>query len=380
MKKCIEGSHAIAEIIKQCRPAVVAAYPITPQTHIVEDLAKFKAEGQASFDFVRTESEFAAASIVLGASASGVRTYTATSSQGLLYMTEVLFTIAGMRLPVVLTCANRAISAPINIWNDQQDSMTIRDSGWIMLYAENNQEAVDMHLVAFKVAEKLLIPVMVNMDGFVLTHTFEPVEIPELNLVKKYLPDYKPVKGQFLDIDNPRSLGSFATPADYMPIREDLSKDILASKSVLRNEFKEFKKVFGRGAVDLVEYYGDKKATVVFVAMGSVVGTIKDAVDELNKAGKRVAVVKIKSFRPFPSEEIIKKLSLAKYIAVIDKAISLGQEGILATEVKAIAHKQIKGKVQSFIMGLGGRDITKEMLKDVYKKVQAPGNKLMFIK
>ncbi len=380
MKKCIEGSHAVAEIVKLCRPAVVAAYPITPQTHIVEDLAKFKAEGQANYEFVRTESEFAAASIVLGASASGVRTYTASSAQGLLYMTEVLFTIAGMRLPVVLTCANRAISAPINIWNDQQDAMTVRDSGWIMLYAENNQEAVDMHLVAYKVAEKLLIPVMVNMDGFVLTHTFEPVEIPELNLVKKYLPDYKPVKGQFLDIDNPRSLGSFATPADYMPIREDLSKDILGAKTVLKKEFQDFKKIFGRGNGDLVEFYGDKKAKILFVAMGSVVGTIKDTVDELNQAGKKAGVLKIKCFRPFPAEELSKKITGAKFVAVIDKSISLGQEGILATEVKAVAGKSFKGEIKSYVMGLGGRDITKDMIKGIYKDVQTKGQKATFVK
>jgi len=380
MKKCIEGSRAVAEVVNLCRPAVVAAYPITPQTHIVEELAKFKADGEATYDFVRTESEFAAASIVLGASASGVRTYTASSSQGLLYMLEVLFTISGMRLPVVLTCANRAISAPINIWNDQQDAMTIRDSGWIMLYAENNQEALDMHLVAYKVAEKLSIPVMVNMDGFVLTHTFETVEMPELAQVKKYLPDYRPIKGQFLDVNNPRSLGAFATPEDYMPIREDLFKDLLASKAVLRQEFGQFKTMFGRGTRDLVEYYGDKKANIVFVAMGSVIGTIKDTVDELNKLGKKVAVVKIKSFRPFPSEEIIKKLSGAKFVAVIDKSISLGQEGILATEIKAWAHKNIKAKIQSFILGLGGRDITKDMIAGIYKKVQATGNNTTFVK
>jgi len=380
MKKCIEGSHAVAEIVKLCRPAVVAAYPITPQTHIVEDLSKFKAEGEANYEFVRAESEFAAASIVLGASASGVRTYTASSSQGLLLMTEVLFTIAGMRLPVVLTCANRAISAPINIWNDQQDAMTVRDSGWRMLYAENNQEAMDFHLVAYKIAEKLSIPVMVNMDGFVLTHTFEPVDVPELAQVKKYLPDYRPLKGQILDINNSRTLGGFATPEDYMPIREDLFKDIAAAKSVLRKEFSEFKKVFGRGSSDLTEYYGPKNANVIFGAMGPVLGTIKDSVDELNKAGKKVGVLKIKSFRPFPEEEVVKKLSGAKFVAVVDKSLSLGQSGILATEIKSVAHKKIKAKIQSFVLGLGGRDITKKMITEIYKKVQAAGNNTTFIK
>lgn len=380
MKQCIEGSHAVAELIRRCRPAVVAAYPITPQTHIVEHLSQFAADGKVSYEFVRTESEFAAASIILGASATGVRTYTATSSQGLLLMTEVLFTIAGMRLPVVLTCANRAISAPINIWNDQQDSMTVRDSGWIMLYAEDNQEVVDLHITAFKVAEQLNIPVMVNMDGFVLTHTFEPVDVPSEQEIKKYLPNYKPADGSYLDVKNPKSLGTFATPDDYMNIREDLAKDLTKSKSLIKKELKEFKKIFGRGSADLVEYYGDKNATVVFVAMGSVIGTIKEAVDEMNKAGQKVACLKIKCFRPFPSEEIIKKLSKAKYVAVIDKSVSLGNEGILATEIKSAGHKNIKAKIKSFVVGLGGRDITKEMIKGIGKKIKTGDGNLSFVK
>src|SRR6056297_1311985 len=173
MSKLMEGSQAVAKVVNLCEPAVVSAYPITPQTHIVEDLAKYKADGKAKYEYIRAESEFAAASVVLGASATGVRTYTATSSQGLLLMTEVLFNIAGMRLPVVLTCANRGVSAPITIWNDHQDSMTVRDSGWIMFFAENHQEAIEQHLLAYKVAEKMGLPAMVNIDGFVLTHTYE---------------------------------------------------------------------------------------------------------------------------------------------------------------------------------------------------------------
>lgn len=380
MKKCIEGSEAVSEVVRRCQPAVISAYPITPQTHIVEHLSQYAADGKASYEFVRSESEFAAASIVLGASATGVRTYTATSSQGLLLMTEVLFTIAGMRLPVVLTCANRAVSGPINIWNDQQDSLTVRDSGWIMFYGEDSQEVVDLHLLAFKVAEQTKLPVMVNMDGFVLTHTFEPVDVPTEKEIKKYLPNYKPQAGQFLDINNPKSLGTFATPDDYMSIREDLSKDIIASKTLIKKELREIKKIFGRGSADLVEYYGDKNAQIVFVAMGSLVGTIKDAVDEMNKAGQKVAVAKVKCFRPFPTNEIVNKLSKAKYVAVLDKSISLGSEGILASEIKAATHKQLKAKVQSFIVGLGGRDITKKMIKDIAKRVKTGTGALTFVK
>ncbi|MEK7512482.1 MAG: pyruvate ferredoxin oxidoreductase [Patescibacteria group bacterium] len=378
MRKCIEGSHAIAEIVKLCRPGVVAAYPITPQTHIVEDLSQFKADGEVDFEFIRSESEFAAASIVLGASASGVRTYTATSSQGLLLMAEVVFTIAGMRLPVVMTCANRAVSAPINIWNDQQDAMTVRDAGWIMLFAEDNQESVDFHLLAFKLAEQLQIPVMVNVDGFILTHTFEPVELPSVAQVKKFLPDYAPESGQILDVKNPKSLGCFATPEDYLEIRKDLFDDLADSKNTIIKELNVFSKTFKRNAGELVEYYGSEKAATVFVAMGSVCGTIKEVVDELNTAGERVGLVRIKCFRPFPTEEIFTKLSSAKRIAVIDKSVSLGNEGIIAGEVKA-ALLGTNIKVQSCVAGLGGRDITREMLKEVYKKVQSNNSKTLFV-
>lgn len=387
MKQCIEGSNAIAQVIKLCRPAVISAYPITPQTHIVEDLAKFKADGEADFEFVRSESEFAAASIVLGASATGVRTYTATSSQGLLLMTEVIFTIAGMRLPVVLTCANRAVSSPINIWNDQQDVMVVRDSGWIQLFAKDNQEAVDLHIIAYKIAEQLKIPVMVNVDGFILTHTVEQVDMPTLEEVKKYLPDYVPTPGQYLDVDNPVSLGSFATPDTYMEIRKDLADDLAAAKKTVSGELAKFAKTFGRGNGELTEYYGARNAEVVFVAMGSAAGTVMDAVDELNQESKdrtlfcpsSAGLVSIKCFRPFPEEELLKKLKNAKYIAVLDKNISLGKEGVLATELKSIAHNNLNGKIQSFIIGLGGRDVTKEMIKDIYKKVQKRKNTVEFI-
>ncbi|NQT49396.1 pyruvate ferredoxin oxidoreductase [Candidatus Kuenenbacteria bacterium] len=375
MKQCIEGSHAVARIVNLCRPGVISAYPITPQTHIVEDLSKLKADGEGDFEYVRADSEFAAASIVLGASAAGVRTYTATSSQGLMLMAEVVFTISGMRLPVVMTCANRAISAPINIWNDQQDVMTVRDSGWILLFAEDNQDVIDMHIMAFKIAEQTKIPVMVNMDGFVLTHTFEPIDLPTQEQVDNYLPKYVPEPGQYLDTENPVSLGCFATPADYINIRQDLQNDLINSKKVIKKEFVNFKKAFSRGSSDLTEYYGAKNAKVVFVALGSVVGTIKEVVDEIPDS----AVLSVKCLRPFPAEEIIKKLAKAKYVAVIDKSISLGNEGVLATEIKATLRNS-KTKVQSFVAGLGGRDITRKMVGNIYKQVQKSSSKLTFIK
>ncbi len=375
MKKCIEGSRAIAEAVNLCRTSVVVAYPITPQTHIVENLSQMKADGEAAFEFLRSESEFAAASIALGASAAGSRTYTATSSQGLLLMTEVVFTISGMRLPIVMTCANRAVSAPINIWNDQQDAMTVRDSGWIMLFAEDNQESLDFHIIAFKVAEQLKIPVMVNVDGFVLTHTFENVDVPEQKEVDAFLPKYVPDEGQYLDVKNPVSLGTFVTPEHYQDIRMDLANDLNEAQKVLVKELTNYRKQFDRGMPELCEFYGDRSAKTIFVAMGSVAGTIKETVDELNAAGKKTAVVRVKCFRPFPVAELVEELSGATNVLVVDKSISLGSEGVLALEVKAALSGRSDAKIKSFVTGLGGRDITREMIKSMYEqsKKNIPG-------
>lgn len=379
-KQILEGSHALAEIVKNLRPGVVAAYPITPQTHIVEDLSKMKSDGDADFEFINAESEFSAASIVLGASATGVRTYTATNAQGLLLMTEVLFNIAGMRLPVVITCTNRAVSAPINIWNDQQDSVTVRDAGWIQLYAETNQEAVDLHILAYKLAESLMLPVMVNMDGFVLTHTFEAVEMPETNLIKKFLPDYVPPKDSILDTQNPRSLGTFAAPDRYMEIRQELFDDVAAAAKEITRQNTEFKKVFGRGMGNgLVEEYKTKDAEIILVAMGSVCGQIKEVIDELRKRGKKVGLLKIISFRPFPDEEIVKALTKVKYVAVVDKSISIGTEGILASDIKRACYGQLKAPIKSFVVGLGGRDVTEKMIGDIVDMAKGKSKETGFI-
>lgn len=365
-----------------CKPAVISAYPITPQTHIVEHLAQFKADAKADFEFINTESEFAAASVVFGASARGVRAYTATSSQGLLLMAEVLFNIAGMRLPIVLTCANRAISAPINIWNDQQDSLTVRDAGWIMLYAEHNQDAVDMHIQAFKIAEQLNLPVMVNMDGFVLTHTFEDVEMPDQKIVNKYLPARKVKKGEYLDPDYPITMGLVAGPKFYMEIREELQKQVTNSLKVINQEFQKFNKIFGRpsfakASEGAVEYFGTGREETVIVTFGSVIGTMKELINK--KFSKKVGILKIRCFRPFPKDEIVKALSKAKYIAVVEKDISLGSEGILATEIKSAAYGKLKGKIQSFVVGLGGRDVTYNMIEQIISEVQKKDGKLKFV-
>ncbi|MFH1255238.1 MAG: pyruvate ferredoxin oxidoreductase [bacterium] len=384
-QQILEGSRAIALTVKNIRPAVISAYPITPQTHIVEDLAKFKADGQADYEYVRAESEFAAASIVAGASAAGARAYSATSSQGLLLMAEVIYNIAGMRLPIVMTCANRAVSAPINIWNDQQDVMAIRDAGWILLFAENHQEAVNQHIMAFKIAEKLKIPVMVNVDGFIMTHTYEPVIIPEAEQIKKYLPDYNPEPGQYLDPANPATLGALATPAHYMEIRQELHEDLENSLNAINKEFTAFNSKFKiqnsklnqlklRIENGLMEYIGPKNPDTIVIAMGSVCGTIKHAA-----AGSDIGILKIKCFRPFPSEQILKIIKRAKNIAVIDKSISLGQIGPLASDIKAVVQGATNANVSSFIVGLGGRDITVEMIKKIIKKANKKNDRAQFV-
>lgn len=395
MRQILEGSQAIAQTINNIRPAVISAYPITPQTHIVEDLAKLKADGKATYEYVRAESEFAAASIVTGASASGVRTYTATSSQGLLLMTEVLFNMAGMRLPIVLTCANRGVSAPITIWNDHQDAMTMRDAGWIMLFAENHQEAVEQHILAYKIGEKMRLPVMVNIDGFVLTHTYEGVSVPSQKEINKFLPKYKPVSGEYLNTKKPVSLGAFAAPSYYLEIRKELHQDLRSSQVVIKNEYKKLKELVP-GAIKqseqharinngLIEYYGPTNPRTVLIAMGSLVGTIKDVIDDHDKSRgmkffKSVGVLKIKSFRPFPSLELLRVVKNASNVAVLEKAISLGAtDGPLTLDVKAAMKNHSKAKAQGYVVGLGGRDITKKMINKIIDNCKQKSDRLKFV-
>ena len=376
-KQLLEGSQAIAAVIKNIKPAVISAYPITPQTHIVEKLAKLKADGEADYEYLRAESEFAAASIILGASATGVRSYSATSSQGLLLMTEVIFNIAGLRLPVVMTCANRAISAPINIWNDHSDVMTIRDAGWIHFFADSNQEAVDLHILAYKIAEQLRLPVMVNVDGFILTHAFEPVIIPSSKIIKKFLPNYAPKADQFLNPKKPMTFGIFATPADYFETRENLHHDLTASLTIIKKEYKDLMHLLGRKNKDngLVEYSGPKKPETILVAMGSVIGTIRETLKNDQKTG----LLKIKTYRPFPAKEVSQILLTAKNIAVIEKAISLGQAGPLFSDIQAsLPNNQLN--IKNYIVGLGGRDITQKMIREIATDVKKKNDqKIKFI-
>ena len=369
MKDFLEGSQAVAKAIKLCKPGVISAYPITPQTHIVEELAQIVADGELQAQFVNVESEHSAASVVLGAVATGVRAYTATSSQGLLYMSEVLFNIAGMRLPVMLTCANRSVSAPINIWNDHQDSISMRDNGWIQFYAENHQEIVDLHLIGYRLGEykSIMLPVMVCMDGYILTHGIETVDIPTQEEVDKFLPPYKPPYK--LDPENPLTMGLLADPDYYMETRyaiQETHKDVV---KLIPKLTQEFSKVFTRQYNGLIEEYRTKDAERIIIAMGSVCGTIKEVVDELRTKAKKVGLLKITTYRPFPHQEIYEALKNIPKVAVLDRALSLGSYAPVASEIKAIFFsKKKKPKViSSFIVGLGGRDITKDSIKEIFR-------------
>lgn len=373
MKEFLEGSLAVAEIVKLCKPGVISAYPITPQTHIVEELALMVSKGELNSQFVNVESEHSAASVVLGGSATGVRVYTATSSQGLLYMAEVLFNIAGMRLPVIMTCANRAISAPINIWNDQQDSVSMRDTGWIQLYAEDIQESVDLHLIAYKLGEdkSIMLPVMVCMDGFILTHGIETVDMPEQAQVDKFLPAYDALYK--LDVDKPQSLGLLADPDYYMETRYAIQETLKKALSLIPKITEDFSKVFGRNYNGLIEKYRTEDAERVIVAMGSVCGTVKEVIDELRVKGKKVGLLKITAYRPFPAQEIYGALKNVSKVAVLDRALSLGAYAPLYADIKAVfcSKKKKPQIISSFIIGLGGRDITKDSIKEVIRLLTA---------
>jgi pyruvate ferredoxin oxidoreductase alpha subunit len=370
MLKQIEGSYAVADVVALCRPNVISAYPITPQTHIVEGLATIVGEGQLDAEFVNVESEFSAASVVLGASAAGARAYTATTSQGLLLMSEVIYCIAGMRLPIVLTCANRAISAPLSIWNDQQDSMAVRDAGWIQLHAEDNQEASDLHIQAFKIAEQTFLPTMVCMDGFILTHAYEPVDIPEQKEVDDFLPTFRPK--HIVDPRWPRGIGLFADPRFYMETRYILHRALEKSEETIKEVSSEFAKVFGRESGGFIKTYKLEDADVAIVSMGSVVGTIKELIDKLEEEGKKVGLLQICSYRPFPRKEVYRALKDKMKIVVLEKCISLGRGGILASDIRWSFPRAEKTdrNISSFVAGLGGRNISIDHLRYMVEKVE----------
>lgn len=374
-KQVMTSNKAVAEAVKLAKPQVVPVYPITPQTTISEYLAQYVADGDLDAEYIRVESEHSAISATLGASEAGVRVFTATSSQGLMLMHEILFAAAGMRSPIVMADANRAISAPLNIWNDQQDSIAQRDAGWIQLYVENAQEAHDTIIQAYKIAENkdVLLPVMVCLDGFILTHTVEPVELLEASAVDEFLPPYEPIHA-FLDPKKPMSLGTLADPEYYTEARYDMQVAMDNSIPIIKEVGEEFGEKFGR-SYGLTEAYKCDDADIILIAMGSMCSTMRVVVDDLRAKGEKVGLLRIRSYRPFPYDEVNEIVKNASKLAVLDKNVTFGIGGALFTDVCAKCDKDTYG----FILGLGGRDIIPEYIEECVEKTKSGEKKVNWI-
>jgi pyruvate ferredoxin oxidoreductase alpha subunit len=358
----------MAEAIALCRPEVICAYPITPQTHIVEALSEIVKRGElVPCEFVNVESEFAALSVAIGASAAGARAYTATSSQGLLYMAEAVYNAGGLGLPIVMTLGNRAIGAPINIWNDHSDAMSMRDAGWIQLFAETNQEAADLHIQAFRLAETLSCPVMVCVDGFILTHAFERVDLPTQAQVDAFVPLYEPV--QVLDPAEPVTIGAMVGPDAFAEVRYLAHRKQLRALEVIPALAAEFAEHFGRPSGGLLRPYRTEGADTIVVAMGSVNGTIKDVVDELRDRGVAVGAIDLCTFRPFPSAAMRAALKGAGNVVVVEKNLALGMGGVLASHVR-MALRGEPAHVFTIVAGLGGRAITRSSLARAFQQAR----------
>ncbi|HVO05394.1 MAG TPA: transketolase C-terminal domain-containing protein [Burkholderiaceae bacterium] len=369
MLKQIEGSQAVAQAVALSRPEVICAYPISPQTHIVEGLGELVKSGALQpCEFINVESEFAAMSVAIGASAAGARAYTATASQGLLFMAEAVYNASGLGLPIVMTVANRAIGAPINIWNDHSDSMSQRDCGWIQLFAAHNQEALDLHIQAFKLGEELSMPVMVCMDGFILTHAVERVDMPSQADVDAFLPPYEP--RQVLDPAEPVSIGAMVGPEAFMEVRYLAHAKQTMALQRIPQIAQEFHARFGRTTGGLVRAYHCEDAETVVVALGSVIGTLRDTVEELRATGLKIGVLGITSFRPFPLAAVRAALQGARRVVVLEKSLSVGLGGVVSTDVRmALSGLQLHG--YTVIAGLGGRAITKASLARMLREAVA---------
>jgi len=365
----VEVSIAVADAVRLANPDVIAAYPITPQTHIVEHLAELVANGELDAEYIPVESEHSAMSACLGAAASGARTFTATASQGLALMNEVVYVAAPMRLPIVMVVANRALSAPLSIWCDHSDLMSVRDTGWIQIVTENGQQAVDNTIIAFRIGEdpRVLLPVMVHLDGFNLTHVIEPIIFPEQAEVDKFLP-----KNRFplpLNPDRPVAMGDFAPPAIFTEAKWAQEVNLRNSKKVIMEAWNDFNKTFGRQYLPVEKYHSDG-AKVLLMTMGSSGETASVAIDELRAEGMDVGQIRLRLWRPFPLEELREAVKDADVLIVMDRAISYGGPGgPVASEVKSAFYNQPKKpKVVSFVISLGGRDTTVSAFKDIVRK------------
>lgn len=364
----IKGNMATAMGAKLCRPNVIPAYPITPSTLFPEKMSEFVADGELDASMINVESEHSAMSACIGAAATGARVCTASASQGVALMHEMLFIASGMRLPMVMAVGNRALSAPINIWCDHQDTVASKDSGWLQFYAENNQEGLDLMINAFRIGEdkRVLLPVMVGIDAFVLTHTIEGVDVPAQEDVDDFLPPYEPPHGK-LDPKEPATFGSFGTPEYYQEFKQAQVEAIEGSRDVIDEVFDEYEEKFGREYNKATPYYCDD-AEIVLITMGSMTGTAREAVKKLRKEGKKVGLIKLTVFRPFPSPELKEILSGVKGVAVIDRNISPGAYGAMYSDLAAAyTNEKEKPILKNFITGLGGREIFVKNFEEMYE-------------
>jgi pyruvate/2-oxoacid:ferredoxin oxidoreductase alpha subunit len=369
MRKVLTGNQAVAYGALLSDVEVVAAYPITPQTTIIETLADMQADGLGDFEYIRVESEHSAMAACIGASMGGARTFTATCGQGLFLMHEMLHWATGARTPVVLANVNRALAAPWSIWSDQTDSLSQRETGWIQLYCEGNQEVLDTTIMAFKIAEKLRLPAMVILDAFFLSHTSEPIDIPERGAVRDFLPAFDP-QDLWLDPDNPHTFGSIAMNDVYMEFRWHIQKDMERAKGIIREVHEDFNHHFGR-RYHQVEGCLLDDAEIVIVCTGTAASTGRVAIETLRDMGERAGMVKIKTFRPFPSEELREVLRGKKKVAVIDRNFSPGAQGIWAQEIRSVLCElpdKEKPMIYGYIAGLGGRDISVKTISDIYHR------------
>ncbi len=362
-KLALTGGYAAAYALKQIEPDVMPIYPITPQTPIIETYAKFVADGEVETEMIEVESEHSAMSAAIGASAAGARTVTATSSQGLAYMHEMLYIASGMRLPILMVVAARALSAPLSIHGDHSDVMGSRDAGWVQIFCENPQEVYDKTIMGMKLAEKTQLPVMVIMDGFNTSHSVENLEILDNKVVKKFVGEYQPEKS-LLDVENPVTYGPVALQESYFEFKIDQAEAMAKVTKEYENIAEEFEKISGR-KYSLFEEYKIKNAKKVLVLIGSVAGTAKDAIDDLQKKDEKVGLLKIELFRPFPFSKIATALKNAKEIIVMDRAMSIGSHPPLFSEIVVSLQNNNDQKISSIVYGLGGRDVFKKQIERI---------------
>ena len=364
MKQVAEGSQAVSEAVRLAKVQVIAAYPITPQTHIVENLSEHCANGTLNARFICVESEHSAMAALIGAASSGVRTFTASSSHGLAYMHELLHWASGARLPIVMTNVNRALGPGWNIWLDQTDSLSQRDTGWIQLYCEDSQDALDTTLIAYRLAESVNLPVMVVLDAFFLSHTYEPVDIPDQKTVDAFLP---PLSPRFqLDTANPAAFNQFVAPQAYMEMRYNIQTAMQQVRENYHHIVQDFKTIFGRDPCLAEDVHCDD-AEIIFVTAGTTVSTCRQAVDRLRQAGEKAGLLKLKMFRPFPVDFFRQVLNGKQKVAVVDRNCSFGASGIFAQELRAALYNaEAPPEIFGYIAGLGGRDLTPEIIEDIY--------------